>query len=98
MGVFAPMGVLPHVTLYGSETQATIGSDNGLSPIRRQVIIWTNDDIVNWTLGNKLQWNFIQNSHIFSQENAFENDSGKWRPFCLGLNLLNPTIAQVPVK
>ena len=29
--------------------------------------------IVNWTLGNKLQWNFNQNSYIFIQENAFEN-------------------------
>ena len=26
-----------------------------------------------WTLRNKLQWNLKQNSHIFSQENAFEN-------------------------
>ena len=29
--------------------------------------------IVNWTLRNKLQWNFNQNSTIFIQENAFEN-------------------------
>ena len=30
-------------------------------------------NIVNWTLGNKLQWNFNQNSYIFIQENVFEN-------------------------
>ena len=30
-------------------------------------------DIVNWTLRNKLQWNLNRNSHIFIQENAFEN-------------------------
>ena len=30
-------------------------------------------DIVNWTPGNKLQWNFNHNSNIFIQENAFEN-------------------------
>ena len=30
-------------------------------------------DIVNWTLRNKLQWNFNRYSDIFSQENAFEN-------------------------
>ena len=30
-------------------------------------------NIVNWNLGRKLQWNFIRNSSIFIQENAFEN-------------------------
>ena len=29
--------------------------------------------MVNWTLGNKFQWNFYQNATIFIQENAFEN-------------------------
>ena len=52
----------------------SIGSYNGLSPGRRQAIIWTNAGIfVNWTLGNKLRWNFNQNSNIFFQENPFEN-------------------------
>ena len=32
-------------------------------------------DIVKWTLRNKLQWNFNQNSNIFIQENAFESVS-----------------------
>ena len=30
-------------------------------------------NIVNWTVRNKLQWNFHRNSNIFIQENAFEN-------------------------
>ena len=30
-------------------------------------------NIVNWTLGNKLQWNLNQNSYNFIHENAFEN-------------------------
>ena len=30
-------------------------------------------NIVNWTLGSKLQWNFNRNSNIFIQENAIEN-------------------------
>ena len=30
-------------------------------------------NIVNWTIGNKLQWNFNRYSNIFIQENAFEN-------------------------
>ena len=30
-------------------------------------------NIVNWTLRNKIQWNFNRNSYIFIQENALEN-------------------------
>ena len=63
----------------------TVGSDTGLLPGRRQAIIWTNP--VNWTLRNKLEWNFIRTSDVFIEENAFES---VWRPFCLGLNVLKP--------
>ena len=66
-----------------------IGSDNGLAPIRRQAIIWTNAGIMLfWTLRNKLQWNFNQNPYIFNQENAFENAVWKMEAICLGLNVL----------
>ena len=50
-----------------------LGSDNGLSPGRCQTIIWANPGIVNWTLGNKLQWNLNWNLYIFIQQNVFEN-------------------------
>ena len=51
---------------------AIIDSGNGLSPGRRQTIIWINArNIANWTLRNKLQWNFNTNSHIVIQENGF---------------------------
>ena len=30
-------------------------------------------DYVNWTIKNKLQWNFNRNSNIFIHENALEN-------------------------
>ena len=51
-----------------------IGSDNGLSPGRRQAIIWTNVGILLiGPLANKLRWNFNRNSNIFIQENAFES-------------------------
>ena len=50
-----------------------IGSDNSLSPGRRQAIIWTSAGICYWTLGNKFQWTLDINLHIFIQENAFEN-------------------------
>ena len=66
-----------------------IGSDNGLSPGRRQAIIWTNAGILLiWPLGTNFNEIFIGNSNIFIQENALEMLSAKWRPFCLGLNVL----------
>ena len=37
---------------------------------------------------NKLQWNHQRHSYIFIQDNAFEMSSGKWRSFCLGINVL----------
>ena len=45
-------------------------------------------NIVNWTLRSKLQWNFNRNLNIFIQENTLQIPSVKWRPFCLGLNVL----------
>ena len=41
--------------------------------------------VVNWTIGNKLQWNLNRNAHIFIEENPFEMSSAKSRPFCIGL-------------
>ena len=50
-----------------------IGSDNGLSPGRRQAIIWTNAGIsLIGPLGKKIQWIFYRNSNILIQENAFK--------------------------
>ena len=68
-----------------------IGSDNGLSPGWRQVIIWTNAGIL---LIEPLGTNFIKNLieiHTFSfKKMRLKMSSGKRRPFCLGLNVLNP--------
>ena len=51
-----------------------IGSDNGLSPGRRQAIIWTNAWILLiWTLGTNFSEIISNISCIFIQENAFEN-------------------------
>ena len=51
----------------------SIASDNGLSPGRRQAIIWNIAGIFNWALGNKLKWNLERNLYIFIEENALEN-------------------------
>ena len=50
--------------------------------------------IVNKTLGNKIQWNFNQNSNIFIKKMHLKMSSGKWHLFCLCLNVL---IKEVPV-
>ena len=67
---------------------ATIGSDNGLSPGRRQAIIWTNAVIL---LIEPLATNFSEiliGIHTFSfQKIHLKKSSGKWRLFCLGLNV-----------
>ena len=48
----------------------SIGSDNGLSPGRRQAIIRTNAGML---LIRPVGTNFSQNSNIFIHENAFES-------------------------
>ena len=67
-----------------------IGSDNGLSPKRRQAIIWTNAGIL---LIGPLGTNFSENSIeilTFSfMKIRLKVSSAKWRPFCLGLNMLS---------
>ena len=69
--------------------QSIIGSDNGLSPGRRQAIIWTNAGIL---LIGPLGTNFSEISikiQIFSfTKMRLKVSSTKWRPFCLGLNVL----------
>ena len=55
-------------------------SDDGLLPGWCQAIIWTNAGILLILLLG------IYTSFI--QENTFDNIIWKWRPFCLGLNVL----------
>ena len=69
--------------------QTIIGSDNGLSPGRRQAIIWTNAGIL---LIGRLGTNFSDISIkivTFSfTKMRLKVSSAKWRPFCLSLNVL----------
>ena len=68
--MFSHWGWVTHI--YVSKL-TIIDSDNGLSPGRRQAIIWINAGIFNWTLRNKHQWNVDRNSNIFIWKNAFES-------------------------
>ena len=67
----------------------TIGPDNGLSPGRRQAIIWTNAGIL---FIEPLRTNFSEISieiHIFSfKEMHMKMSSAKGHLFCLGLYVL----------
>ena len=67
-----------------------IGSDNGLSPGRRQAFTWSNVGIL---LIGPLGTNFsgmLFEIHTFSFKKIhLKVSSGKWRPFCLGLNVSN---------
>ena len=67
-----------------------IGSDNGLSPDRRQAIIWTNAGM---SLIRTSGTNFSE-IHTFSfKKMHLKMSSGKWRSFCLGLNELTSVLA-----
>ena len=78
------------VTHIGVSKLTIIGSDNGLSPSRRQAILWTNGGIL---LIRPIGTNFneiLSEIHIFSfnfKKMHFKMSSAKWRPFCLGLNV-----------
>ena len=68
---------------------AIIGSDNGLSPDRHQAIIWTNAGIFfiePW--GTNFNEISIKIQPFSQKKMALNMSSGKWRPFCLGLNVL----------
>ena len=68
---------------------ANIGSDDCLSHGRRRAIIWANAKIL---LIRRLGTDFsgiLSEIHKFSRKKMHLNmSSGKWRPFCLGLNVL----------
>ena len=67
-----------------------IGSDNGLSPGRRQAIIWTNAGILLiGPLGTNFSEILVEIHTFWLNKMPSKMLSGKWRPFCLGLNVLN---------
>ena len=79
LAVLTHWGRVTHICL---SKLTSIGSDNSG---RRQAIIWTNAEIL---LIGPLETNFSENLiaiHTFSFKKM---SSGKWCPFCLGLNVL----------
>ena len=76
-----------------------LGSDNGLSPDRRQAIIWNNAGLL---FIEPLGTNFSEISvgiQTFSFKKMHLNmSSAKWRPFCLSLNVLKQFGSLHPIK
>ena len=85
-----------HLTHWGRETHICVGklaiiaSDNGLSPGRRQAIIWTNAGILFIrTLGTNFS-EILSEIHWFSfKKTHLKMSSAKWRLSRLGLNELS---------
>ena len=66
-----------------------IGSDNGLSPGRHQAIIWTNARLLLiGPLGTNFSEILIAIETFSFKKMHLKISSAKWRPSCLGLNVL----------
>ena len=94
--VFLPMAkTWASLTHWGRVTHICVGnlsiisSDNGLSPARRQAIIWTNAGILLIrSLGTHFR-EILSKNHTFSfKKMHLKTSSAKWRPSYLGLNVL----------
>ena len=69
--------------------QTIIGSDNGLSPDRRQAIIWTNAGLLLiGPLGKNFSEILVEILAFSFKKMCLKVSSAKRRPFCLGLNVL----------
>ena len=83
------------LTHWGRETHICVGkltiiaSDNGLSPGRRQAIIWTDAGILLiGPLGTNFNEILIEIHTFLFKKMRLKMSSAKWRSFCLGLNVL----------
>ena len=91
------------LTHWGRVTHICVGkltiidSDNGLSPGRRQAIIWTNAGILLiGSLGTNFNEILIGVQTFSFKKMLLKMSSAKWRPFCLGLNVLKEIIRPMP--
>ena len=88
--------IMIHLTHWGRVTQlcvsklTSIASDNGLLPGRHQAIIWNNAGILLiGPLGTNFGEILIEVQTFSLQKIRLKMSSAKFRPFCLGLNVLN---------
>ena len=97
LGRYLPLTHWGRVTHICVGNLTIIWSDNGLSPGRRQAIIWTNAGLL---LIGILVTNFsdiLIGIKTFSyMKMHLKMSSAKWRPFCLGLNVLRLSPPDTP--
>ena len=71
--------------IYASVYRVSIGSDDGLSPYSAPSPYlnqwWVS---VNWTIKNKPQWRFNQNTNFSLSKMYLKRSYAKWRSFCSG--------------
>ena len=86
------LGLLTHwgrATHMWVSTLTIIGLDNGLSPDRRQAIIWTNAGLLIIGASGTNFSEILTKIHTFSfKKMHLKMSFGKWRPFCRGLKVL----------
>ena len=88
--IFTHSGPVTHICI-GKLT--ILGSDNGLSPGRRQAIIWTNAGILLiGPLGTNFNEILIIIHTLSFMKMYLKISSAKWRLLCLGLNELTDQI------
>ena len=97
---FIPLGVNSALTHWGRVTHicicnvTNIGPDNGLSPGRRQAIIWTNaGTLLIGPWGTNFSEILIGIQTFSFRKMRLKMSSAKWRPFCLGRNVLRKSSA-----
>ena len=72
-------------SIYGSLNWVSIGLDNGLSPVWRQAITWTNVHLLSiGPLGTNCSEILIKIQNISFTKMHLKITSAKWRPFCPG--------------
>ena len=83
IGSFTNWGRVTHICV---NNLTIIGPDNGLSPGRRQAIIWTNAGMLLFGLLGTNFNEILLEIHTYSFKKIhFKMSSGKWRPFRLDL-------------
>ena len=83
--------ISPQCRIYASVNRVSIASANGLSPIRRQAIIWTNAGLLSiGPLGTNFGEILIKIQNVSFTTMHVKISPVKWRPYCPGGDELNP--------
>ena len=75
--------ISPWCWIYASVNLMCIGQGNGLSPVRRQAITWTNADLLlTGPSGTNFSEIQIEIQNFSCMKMHWKMSSAKWRPFC----------------